>query len=279
MVLVAMQRLGASDERLAEFFAHYRDVNRLQPVPPPVAPIKREHWSAALGDRAREGDYRAYFAGEVEERLGGRAAIAAYLPTLLPGLAASATHGFMRLAYGVMRDDDDEIATALGYWAATYLELGKATGAPPVTDDPAEVLVRMRSVEAYRHIEPEARSPLALHARGGEAAGVSAAGRLACDRPGHIPARAASLALFAGTMDFCALHALTGCHWLRLLRPVDAGPRPSRSVISGRRSRRSIPRSASRTCRTRRRSMNGHAPDLTGQKSPPSPGARTARRI
>jgi hypothetical protein len=31
---------------------------------------------------------------------------------------------------------------------------------------------------------------------------------------------AASLALYAGTMDFCALHALTGCHWIRMLRPV-----------------------------------------------------------
>ena len=32
--------------------------------------------------------------------------------------------------------------------------------------------------------------------------------------------RSASLALYAGTMDFCALHALTGCHWLRLIEPL-----------------------------------------------------------
>jgi hypothetical protein len=32
--------------------------------------------------------------------------------------------------------------------------------------------------------------------------------------------REASLALYAGTMDFCALHALTGCHWLRMIMPV-----------------------------------------------------------
>ena len=34
----------------------------------------------------------------------------------------------------------------------------------------------------------------------------------------------ASLALYAGTMDFCALHALTGSHWLRVLWPVLPDP-------------------------------------------------------
>jgi hypothetical protein len=224
MVLVAMQRLGASPERLAEFFAVYRDTNHLVPSPPPVAPIERARWSVALGDRKRETDYRSFFDGEVM-RLGPRAAIAAYLPTLLPGIAASATHGLMRLAYGVLREDAAEIATALGYWAATYIELGKATGAPPVTDDPVEVLVRMRPVEAYRHIEPEL--DLLWHFM-----------REVAKRPEFRPlvdwlaigpdtfrrAVTASLALFAGTMDFCALHALTGCHWLRLIRPVNPAP-------------------------------------------------------
>ena len=28
-----------------------------------------------------------------------------------------------------------------------------------------------------------------------------------------------SLALYAATLDFCALHALTGTHWLRLIAP------------------------------------------------------------
>ena len=154
MVLVAMHRLGGSDERLNAFFATYRDNNRLSPPPVRVAPIARENWDASLGDRARESDYIAFFLSEVA-RLGARAAIAAYLPTLLPGLAASATHGLMRLAYGVLREDDAEIATALGYWAATYLELGVAGNDPPLTDDPAEVLLWMRPVASFRHVETE----------------------------------------------------------------------------------------------------------------------------
>src|SRR3984957_6644654 len=78
MILVAMHRLGGSDARLDEYFAWYRDENRLQPLPPAIAPIERANWSAALGDRVRETDYCAFFRDEVA-RLGARAAIAAYL--------------------------------------------------------------------------------------------------------------------------------------------------------------------------------------------------------
>src|SRR5882757_2891872 len=46
MVLVAMQRLGGSDQRLGQYFATYREVNRLQPTPPPVARIQRSFWTA-----------------------------------------------------------------------------------------------------------------------------------------------------------------------------------------------------------------------------------------
>jgi hypothetical protein len=224
MVLVAMHRLGGSDARLGEYFTWYREENRLPPPPPAVAPIVRAHWSDALGERARETDYRTFFGGEVG-RLGVRAAIAAYLPTLLPGLTASATHGLMRLAYGVMREDDAEIATALGYWAATYLELGRAAGAAPTTDDPAEVLLRMRSVAAYRHVETEL--DLLWHFMRAMAAKPEfrpVVDWLAVAPDTFEKVREASLALFAGTMDFCALHALTGCHWLRLLQPVMPDP-------------------------------------------------------
>ena len=227
MVLVAMHRLGGSDERLNAFFATYRDKNRLPPSPARVIPIARASWDASLGDRARESDYIAFFLSEVA-RTGARGAVASYLPRLLPGLAASATHGLMRLAYGVLRDDPEEIATALGYWSATYLELGVAGNDAPVTDDPAEVLLRMRPVESFRHVETEldllwhfmramAAKPEFRPVVDSLAIGPKTAARM----------REASLALYAGTMDFCALHAITGCHWLRMLRPATPDPEPA----------------------------------------------------
>jgi Questin oxidase-like len=224
MVLVALQRLGGSAERLAEFFAVYRDTHHLPIAPPPVAPIDWGTWSATLGDRKRETDYRSFFKGEVT-RLGSRAAIAAYLPALLPGIAASATHGLMRLAYGVLRNDAEEIAAALGYWAATYIELGKATGAAPITEDPREVLLRMQGVEAFTHVEPEL--DLLWHFMRAVAAKPEfrpLVDWLAIGPDTFRRATAASLALYAGTMDFCALHAVTGCHWLRMIKPVNPEP-------------------------------------------------------
>jgi hypothetical protein len=224
MVLVALHRLGASDHRLRAFFEAYRDVSGLVPIPPSVAPIERTSWTTALGDRAREGDYREFFTAEVS-RLGIRDVIARYLPVLTPAIASSALHAFMRLAYGVMRQDPREVAAALGYWAATYLTLGSATAAKPVTGDPAEVLLRLREVEAYRHIEVDLdllwKFMAAMAARPEFAPVIDwlAIGPETLRRVAQT-----SLALYAGTMDFCALHALTGSHWLRILWPVLPDP-------------------------------------------------------
>jgi hypothetical protein len=224
MVIVALHRLGASGARLAEFFANYRDTNHLVPMPPAVAPIERVHWTAALGDRNRERDYREFFTLEVA-RHGIRNTIATYVPTLTPAIASSALHGFMRLAYGALRKDPAEVGAALGYWSAAYLTLGSPTGAPPVTCDPVEVLLRLKSIEDFRRVDVEldllwhfmraiSKTPEFKPVIDWLAIGPDSLSRVA----------AASLALYAGTMDFCALHALTGSHWLRILWPVLPDP-------------------------------------------------------
>src|SRR5208282_1548228 len=74
MVLIALDRLGAPPERLEEWYETYRAKNHLARVPNPVAPIDAQYWEASLGDRAREADYRSFFAGEVS-RLGVAGAV------------------------------------------------------------------------------------------------------------------------------------------------------------------------------------------------------------
>lgn len=219
MVLVAMRRMGGTDRRLAEYFNAYRDANGLVPPPPPVAPIGREQWTDSLGDRSRESDYRTFFVDEVR-RLGVRTTLATYLPTFVPAVTSSALHALMRLAYGVMTGDEMEIGTALGYWAATYLVLGKATGAAPITDDPAEVLLKIRDYPTFRHVEVEL--DLLWHFMRSMAAKPEFLPVVDWLRIGpgtHDKIAKASLALMAGTMDFCAVHAVTGTHWIRLLQP------------------------------------------------------------
>ena len=184
MVLVALHRMGASDERLEAYCDIYHEQNGLVPVPGPIGAIARDNWREFLGQREREGDYRAFFAGEVA-RLGATPAAVLYLPQLMPGMAASATHALMRMAYATMTDNDEETGVALAYWASTYLSLGPSRGLTPSTDDPADVLAFLYGPEAFRHVEPE-RDLLSHFMRAvAPAARIHARRRYARDRARH----------------------------------------------------------------------------------------------
>lgn len=220
MLLVALDRMGATPERMHAFFEIYRDTNRLGPPPEAGQPIHAGGWTAYFGERGYEADYRRFFAGEVA-RLGAAGAQARYLPQLVPGIAASALHAMMRLAYADMEGDDDEVATALGYWATTFLPLRFAGKSEPITDDPVAILDRLRGIDELRRVPPPEPDLLWRWMR--EVARKSAFPPVVDwlrDRPGLLDrVSSASLAFYAATMTFEALHALTGCHWLRLLRP------------------------------------------------------------
>jgi hypothetical protein len=219
MVLVALHRMGASDERLEAYCHIYHEQNGLVPMPERIGEVTRDNWREFLGRREREGDYRTFFAGEIA-RLGTTPAALIYLPELMPGIAASATHALMRMAYATITGSDEETGVALAYWAATYLSLGASGGASPSTDDPAEVLAFMSGPTAFRHVEPE--RDLLWHfmravAQKPEFAPV--VNMLAIEPETHDRVARCSLALYAATLDFCALHAVTGTHWLRLIAP------------------------------------------------------------
>jgi hypothetical protein len=218
MILVALQRLGATTDRLRAFDRAYRSASSLCP-PPPAGDATGDTWRALRGDRAREGCLRAFFDREIA-RLGAVETIRLYLPDLAPGIAGSAFHPLMRLAYGVMEADAAEIGIALGFWAATFLVLDETDG-PGITADPAEILRRAAALPGLGDAVPE--SDLVWHnmrAVAAMPAFAGVAGWLIVEDDTLDRMAAASLALFAGTMSFEALHAVTGCHWLRLLRPV-----------------------------------------------------------
>jgi Questin oxidase-like len=223
MVLVALSNLGGTEQRLHEFFNFYRDFKQLVPFGPNIAPVDRANWDSCIGQREREADLRDFFAVEVA-RLGVRDCLATYLPRLAPGVGASALHALMRIAYGLMRMDTVEIAAALAYWTATYLPMPMSTGAAPVTDDPVEVLRRVARIEIlhtlpiqemlWHNIRETARQPEFAPVVDWLAIGPDATKRMA----------GAALALFAATMDFCALHAVTGMHWMRITLPYCPTP-------------------------------------------------------
>ena len=219
MVLVALHRMGASDERLEAYCQIYHEQNGLVPVPEPTGKVTHENWRDFLGRREHEGDYRAFFDGEVS-KLGATPAAVQYLPELMPGMAASALHAFMRMAYATMTMSDEETGVALAYWAATYLPLGASEGRAATTEDPAEVLGFMYRPAAFKNIETERdllwhfMRAIALKPEFAPVVDLLAIGPETHDRVARC-----SLALYAATLDFCALHAVTGTHWLRLMAP------------------------------------------------------------
>ncbi|WP_214107298.1 questin oxidase family protein [Acrocarpospora catenulata] len=86
-------------------------------------------WRDALGDKRRIGDWTAYFTAALAESP-WREVLAQWWPRLTPGLAAGATHGVIRTAHAVRAVADQEteprqaeLAHALAYWAAAYVEL------------------------------------------------------------------------------------------------------------------------------------------------------------
>lgn len=227
MVLWAQHRLGGDAADAARFAAAYLAATGCRPPAPSPAPIEPPSaWDERLGDRRFETAYRTFFAAELE-RLGQTALLVRYLPALVPGIAASALHALMRLAYALDAESPEEVATALAYAATTYLPLGQGTGVAPRTADPGGVLALMAREPAFRDIACE--SPLLWHFM-----------RRMAEEPAFAPvhdwlevgpdtlARMArdSLRLYAATMDFSALHAVTGTHWLRLVLPHLDRPAP-----------------------------------------------------
>lgn len=219
MVLEAMGRLGASPERLDAYAVHYNTAHKVPNLPAPVAPLTEADWLTALGQRSRETDLRDFFADQVS-RLGGTETIARYLPTLFPGVAASATHGLMRLAYALLRRDEAEIGISLGYWAATYLAFPVRSGAGNPTTDPLVPVLAMRPEPSFRNITLSSTLLWKFIEHMGTLPAFQAQlGRLQ-PTPGLLDQlRQASLVLYAATRSFEALHAVTGCHWLRLVSP------------------------------------------------------------
>lgn len=223
MVLVALDRIGGSGERLRDFFEHYRDYKQLFPVGPTIAPLSRDTWQTAIGQREREPDLRVFFAAEVET-LGIDEALRTYLPTLAPYVGTSALHALMRMAYGLIRRDPIEISISLAYWAALAFEMPRSTGAAPYTDNPAEILVRVAGIEAMHHLPLHELLWQNMREAGCTPEFAPVVDWLASTPETPAKLASASIALFAATQDFCALHAVTGMHWLRLVLPYCPTP-------------------------------------------------------
>jgi Questin oxidase-like len=116
---------------------HWLDgyMQRLEEFPRGTAAIG-ENWREALGDPRRVADWTAYFRREVTGQP-WRQVLGTWWPRLLPGVAAAATHGVIRVGHAaraLLADGEEsvhvaELAHGLAYWAARWQPVpGAATG-------------------------------------------------------------------------------------------------------------------------------------------------------
>ncbi|MFT7619645.1 MAG: hypothetical protein ACI97A_003301 [Planctomycetota bacterium] len=128
----AMVALGHHDA-VKSWVENYR--RRLEKRIAPKKLIEKSKWREALGDESRSRDWDRFFERELAEAP-WRKVVGLWVPLLAPGIAASGLHGVIRVGHAAcslsIKENKvrlDELARALGYWAATYLTLpGKYTG-------------------------------------------------------------------------------------------------------------------------------------------------------
>ena len=133
MAAEAMARHGHSAE-VGRWLDGY--VRRLEEFPRGSGPVGAD-WRQALGDPKRIADWTVFFEHEVTEQP-WRRVLGGWWPRLLPGSAASATHGIIRVGHAVralLADGDNpvhvaELAHGLAYWAARWQPYPGAAAQP-----------------------------------------------------------------------------------------------------------------------------------------------------
>lgn len=143
MAVEALARHGL-EHRIHAWIDGYAD--RLEQRPRGIQPIPVDGWRDPLGDPVRTGDWLDYFARDLAERP-WREVLAVWWPRLLPGIAAGATHGAIRVGHAVRALLETEtgprvaeLGHSLAYWAARWQPLAPAGAGPYRSSDPHAAL-------------------------------------------------------------------------------------------------------------------------------------------
>ncbi|MFI1992749.1 hypothetical protein [Actinoplanes sp. NPDC020271] len=121
-------------------------LQRLETRPRGIAPISAGSWREPLGDPGRTGDWLVFFDREAHTAP-WQDVLATWWPRLLPGIAAGATHGVIRVGHAVRALLDQEtpervaeLGQALAYWAARWQPMAPAGQGPYRGTDPRAAL-------------------------------------------------------------------------------------------------------------------------------------------
>lgn len=205
---MALDRLGADGDTLRRFADGY--TQRLLPAPACASALDPHDYLGSSGDYPR---FVRFFQDRIREA-GVEPVLHDWVPVLMPGLAASAFHAMIRLAYAIEGGLEDEIALALAYWASEYASL-------PLPLEPAEgtleqIAERLRAALTGYVFKPGIIIDKMLELAWGPALAGAAV------QPAEMPAlrdiARFALQAYAQREDFTLLHIVTGTHAFRIVQ-------------------------------------------------------------
>jgi len=201
MALIALDGMGAPPAQLQLFAAHYskrltRRGSQLAALDPMLA----------LGTSAHFEGVHRYFADGIAQQ-GVETVLRTWVPQLMPGVAASAFHALIRLAYGLDACDTGEITSGLAYWVVEYQSLGVVgpTCARSLQQIAADTSAAIQGHRFRPGIIIDRMAELAVHP----------AVQRVCLQPDCIDSHdiaTFALGTYAAREDFTLLHLVTACH-------------------------------------------------------------------
>jgi hypothetical protein len=209
MALLALDRLGADAAAMRRFADGY--ARRLLPAAVSSSGLDPHDVLGSAGDYPR---FLAFFQDRIREA-GLDAVLHDWVPVLMPGLAASAFHGIIRLAYAIEGGLEDEIARALAYWASEYVALPLSLEPDAGTLD--QIAERLRIKVANHEFKPGIIIDKMLEIAWNPA--LAGAVIQPAAPPSLREIAAFGLDAYRRREDFTLLHVVTGCHAFRIVQP------------------------------------------------------------
>lgn len=216
MALESLYELGASKDRLLDFFAKYRSKLCPDRIAEAVGP--EFNWRRHIGDPKAYPRIRAAFHARLRS-VGREALLREVVPTALEGPATEAFHGMIRTAFAVRFEDDRDLPPSLAYWIAHLEPLRASASAKNRCDGPLAVFAACTSRRDLRRRTGIGGIMRAMRTAAVRPEFAEYAGALE-PTPGSVEKLAdAAVRFYLSSGGLTSLHAVTGVHAFRLLRP------------------------------------------------------------
>ncbi len=222
MALVAAGNLGASAEELSAFSRRY--AKRLSPRREGGRAVTPLTFSSALGRPGTYGAFVDHFTREIDVH-GVDDVVSRTLDRLRPGIHGGAYHGVLRLAYALERPTAQRVASGLAYLAEVHRPLG-AEAWKEGSRGPEEAFALLyQRREEFAVVGAEGLIGDRMVEAAASPVFVEVVDSVVINDSTLDCLHAIAVTLFAITLDFVALHGVTGVEALRRVRDRISDPR------------------------------------------------------